>query len=84
MKKESFGERIPQYLVQTTMNENLNIDNYALKMKGFVETLESWGHYISDIKLINHILNGLGHEYDLVVASLIIRIKSKCRKSQFT
>lgn len=47
-----------------------------MKMKGYIETLESGKHTISDTEIINHILDGLGPENDVVVASLTTRIKS--------
>lgn len=43
-------------------------------MKGYVETLEGGGYIVTDLELINYILDGLRPKYDIMVASLITRI----------
>lgn len=45
-------------------------------MKGYVKTLKVRGHLVTDLELINHILDGLGPEFNVMVASLITKIES--------
>lgn len=45
-------------------------------MKGYVKTLKVRGHLLTDLELINHILDGLGLEFNVMVASLITKIES--------
>lgn len=67
-------------LLQTTKKGNFNVESYVSKMKGYIETLESGKQYVSDIELINHILDGLGPEFEAIVSSLVTRIESSSEK----
>lgn len=60
-------------LLQTTRKENLSINDYILKMKEFAGSLTASGVNISDEELLLYVLDGLGPEYDAVVANLTSR-----------
>lgn len=59
------------------------MNSYVLKMKGYVETLEFGGHYISDKELINCTLDVLCPKYNTVVVSLTIRLESSVETLYF-
>ncbi|XP_031248485.1 uncharacterized protein LOC116106280 [Pistacia vera] len=63
-------------LLQITQKGNLNIHDYVKKMKGIAESLSTSGQVISDEDLLQHILDGLGPEFDAVVVNLTSRVES--------
>lgn len=58
-------------LLQTTKKDASTVSEYVLKMKELGDELISNGVNITDEELLLYILDGLGLEYDVVVANLI-------------
>ncbi|XP_031247791.1 uncharacterized protein LOC116105523 [Pistacia vera] len=57
-------------LLQTTKKDSCSISEYVLKMKEIGDELNASGVSMSDEELLLYILDGLGPEYDVVVANL--------------
>ncbi|XP_031282060.1 uncharacterized protein LOC116140586 [Pistacia vera] len=60
-------------LLQTTRKEKLSINDYARKIKEVAGSLTASGVVVNDEELLMYILDGLGTEYDAVVANLTSR-----------
>ncbi|XP_031266567.1 uncharacterized protein LOC116124957 [Pistacia vera] len=59
--------------LQTTRKDNSSINDYMLKMKEIAGFLTTSGVTVSDEELLLYILDGLGSEYDAMVATLTSR-----------
>lgn len=62
-----------RFQLQSVKKGSLSINDYILKMKSIVDSINDAGQAISDEDLTLYILGGLGSEYDLVVINLTSR-----------
>jgi hypothetical protein len=56
-----------------TVEKNMSINEYSLKIEAIVESLESINVSVDDDDLVNVCLNGLGKEYKPFKTSITIR-----------
>ncbi|KAJ0081407.1 hypothetical protein Patl1_09761 [Pistacia atlantica] len=70
-------------MLQSPKKESFSINEYVLKMKEFSDSLYSSGVHISTEDLIAYILDGLGPEYDAIVANLSSRSDLTIQEVQF-
>ncbi|KAH6783168.1 Subtilase family protein [Perilla frutescens var. hirtella] len=54
------------FQLQTTRKDDLSVDDYFLKMRGFADLLAGAGHPIADDELVLYILAGFGPEYEAI------------------
>lgn len=60
-----------RFQLQTLKKGNLSIDEYALKMKSFVDVLRAAGHDLrDDDDVVMYLLGGLSSVYDVIVVNL--------------
>ncbi|XP_031258277.1 uncharacterized protein LOC116116323 [Pistacia vera] len=57
-------------MLNTTKKESQSMNDYVLRMKEFADKLNASGVHIEDEELLMYILDGLGSEYDVVIANL--------------
>lgn len=62
--------------LQTFKKRDLNMKDYVIKMKGFMNLLAASGHPIFDEDQILYVLGGVGIEYDFVVVHITSKPES--------
>ncbi|KAM6585304.1 hypothetical protein CsatB_012306 [Cannabis sativa] len=70
-------------MLQNTKKGSMTIDEYMLKMKGFVDSLRAAGNPVSEDQLILYILAGVGSEYESVVVNLTSRDHLSLQEVQY-
>lgn len=71
-------------MLQITENDSLSISEYVLKMKEVNDKLIVTGVNLSDEELLLYIMDGLGPEYDVVMALLTSTSgQTNCKKLKF-